>query len=286
MAIGAASLQHRLDRKRRPVAIGDGRRVDMTCPELRRGLGFLATQSMVDAGSPVTWLISHTGHRPYHDHEAMAAQWAARHPWRRRLVGTPDPDKLVDRLGHYVFDLHHRPVPAPLLLEPREEAVAAEWSRERFVVIEPHIKAVAAPSKRWPFERFAEVARLLRKEIAVYQAGAPDAAPLPGVPRLPTRTFRDVLPLLKAARLYIGPEGGLHHAAAAMRRPAVVIFGGFIPPAVTGYDFHVNLTGGAQACGTHPSLCPHCVEAMDRISVEEVLGNARHLLSQPTSPLL
>ena len=83
MAIGAASLQHRLDAQRRLVAIGDGRRVDPEFPELRYGLDFLATQAMVDAGDPVTWVISYPGHRPYHDHAAMAAEWAARHPWRR-----------------------------------------------------------------------------------------------------------------------------------------------------------------------------------------------------------
>lgn len=283
MSIGAASRQHRLDAERRPVAIGDGRQVDPAFPELRYGLDFLATQAMVDEGQPVSWLISYKGHRPYHDHAAMAAEWRARHPWRRRLLGTPPANKLSARLGRCICDPRHRAEPAPLVLDAQEEAVARAWSREPFVVIEPHIKGKAAPSKRWPFERFAAVARSLRQEIAVYQAGEPDLPAMEGVPRLPTRRFRDVLPYLKAARLYIGPEGGLHHAAAAMGTPAVVIFGGYIAPAVTGYDFHVNLTGGAEACGTRHRLCAHCVAAMDRISVEQVLGEARRLLARPSS---
>jgi hypothetical protein len=61
----------------------------------------------------------------------------------------------------------------------------------------------------------------------------------------------------------------MHHGAAAVGTPAVVIFGGFIPPAVVGYDMHVNLTGGAEACGSL-NKCLHCRAAMEKISVEEV----------------
>lgn len=281
MAIGAASRQHAQDPLRRAVAIGDGRRVDPQHPELRLGLDFLATQAMVDAGAPVSWVISHHGYRPYHDYAAMQALWSARHPWRRRLLGPPRPQKLVQRLGHYIFDPRHRAVPAPLVLTAAEQAIARHWSREPFVVIEPHTKDKASPSKRWPFERYVQVARALRGRIPVYQVGAPDTPPLDDLPRLPSGSFREVLAYLKAARLYIGPEGGLHHASAAMGTRAVVIYGGYVPPSVTGYDFHVNLTGGATACGSHLRECPHCVAAMQRIEVGEVLAVAQSLLELP-----
>jgi hypothetical protein len=44
-------------------------------------------------------------------------------------------------------------------------------------------------------------------------------------------------------------EGGMHHAAAAVGVPAVVLFGGFIPPEIMGYKGQISLTGGATACG-------------------------------------
>ncbi|NGY05989.1 glycosyltransferase family 9 protein [Solimonas terrae] len=278
MAIGAAAQQHARDPLRRPVAIGDGRRVDMRCPELRWGLDFLATQATVDAGVPVSWVISHQGCRPYHDYVAMRREWNAQHPLRRWLPGAPRPAQLVRRLGHYVFNLEHRAVPAPLVLGEREQALAAQWARKPFVVIEPHIKGNASPSKQWPFERYVQVARALRRHCEVYQVGAPDAPPLDDLPRLATRNFREVLPYLKAAQLYIGAEGGLHHASAAMGTRAVVIYGGYVPPSVTGYDFHINLNGGVRACGTHTHSCRHCVDAMARISVDEVLDAALQLL--------
>jgi hypothetical protein len=49
----------------------------------------------------------------------------------------------------------------------------------------------------------------------------------------------------------------------------VVLFGGFIPPSVTGYGGHANLTGGAEACGSLDP-CRHCQAAMGRIGVDEV----------------
>jgi len=91
-------------------------------------------------------------------------------------------------------------------------------------------------------------------------------------------SFRHALAALSRASLYIGPEGGLHHGAAAVGIPAVVIFGGWIPPQVTGYDDHINLTGGAKNfCGSLSS-CDHCKEALDKISVDEVYSSAMSLI--------
>ena len=75
--------------------------------------------------------------------------------------------------------------------------------------------------------------------------------------------------VLSRARSALIPEGGLHHGAAALGVPAVVLFGGFIPPAVTGYADHANFTGGATACGSL-NKCLHCRDALEKITVEEV----------------
>jgi ADP-heptose:LPS heptosyltransferase len=101
---------------------------------------------------------------------------------------------------------------------------------------------------------------------------------LTGVQQVETPTFTDALSLIKTAELLIGPEGGLHHGAAAVGTRAVVFFGHFIPPQVTGYDMHINLTGGAtEFCGS-TWLCSQCDEALKRISADEVIAAAENIL--------
>jgi ADP-heptose:LPS heptosyltransferase len=92
-----------------------------------------------------------------------------------------------------------------------------------------------------------------------------------------TKSFRQACAVLERARLAILPEGGLHHAAAAFGTAAIVIFGGYISPAQTGYAHHVNLFSGGTPCGRR-KRCPHCAEAMGRISAKKVFAEAASLL--------
>ncbi len=256
------------------VAIGVNGNLDNEATFLEQGLDFLA-RTPAEVTAHTRWVNSVPGRRPYHDHLAMQAE-------ARRRGLDPSPRKLVFRLGHVLFNMDYKVKPAPLRqgLDADERARMRALTPHGLVLIEPHIKANAPPSKRWPFERFAAVAtELQRAGHAVMQVGQPEQGVLPGVEVLKTKSFRDVLPALGAARLYIGPEGGLHHASAGMNTPGVIIFGGFTPPSITGYDIHVNLTGGAQSfCGTKSALCPHCVEHMSRISADEVVAHALNIL--------
>jgi len=145
------------------------------------------------------------------------------------------------------------------------------------VFIEPNVpNKPCAPNKQWPVERFKQITKILMKRgLMVMQPeyGGPNRV----APGLKTRSFRDGMVLLSRAKVAILPEGGLHHAAAALGIPAVVLFGGFVPPSVLGYDLHTNLTGGARACGVF-NRCPHCVQAMAQITVDEVLAaTEKHL---------
>lgn len=141
------------------------------------------------------------------------------------------------------------------------------------IVIEGRTKN--KPNKQWPVVRYQTVADMLVEQgYTVSQLVGPGQKPLlRGVQRVVTSTFRHALGALSKASLYIGAEGGLHHGAAALGVPAVVLFGGFIGPETTGYASHVNLTGGAKACGSS-WRCSHCKQAMDNISVDEVVSSA------------
>src|SRR5262245_27266487 len=151
-----------------------------------------------------------------------------------------------------------------------------------FIWIEPNVpwhKSVAV-NKDWGFKNYqAIVDRLLKDGLEVVQSSH-GRDKLDRVKIIKTSTFRDALLVMSKARVALLPEGGLHHAAAALGISAVVLFGGFIPPTVMGYDMHTNLTGGVdEACGSLIK-CDHCRRALANISVEEVYYAIRSSLSK------
>ena len=72
--------------------------------------------------------------------------------------------------------------------------------------------------------------------------------------------------------LFIGPEGGFGHVAAALGKRAILYFGGWIHPKVIGYDFHENIyyDHPESPCGAIGQICSHCDEARKSITVDFV----------------
>jgi ADP-heptose:LPS heptosyltransferase len=151
---------------------------------------------------------------------------------------------------------------------------------ERFspdVVIEPNLKAKASPNKDWGRARWQELADLLQAAgRAVYQLGPAGTQVLRGAFLIETPTLRHACAVLARAQAAILPEGGLHHSAAALGVPAVVIFGGFISPRQTGHAGQVSLFTGGKPCGAR-SACAHCADAMAAITPSEVFSLAAGL---------
>ncbi len=149
-----------------------------------------------------------------------------------------------------------------------ELAFAARHSPQ--IVIEPNVKQKASPNKDWGRGRWIELVALLRASgLEPVQLGPAGTQILPGVEITETPSFRHACAVLARAHAAILPEGGLHHAAAALKVPSVVIFGGYISPAQTGYASQVNLFTGGAPCGMR-TPCAHCAEAMAKIAPETV----------------
>jgi lipopolysaccharide heptosyltransferase I len=94
----------------------------------------------------------------------------------------------------------------------------------------------AWPNKRWPPDRLAAIARLLRDRhglasIVLWGPGEAEAAGVveaesAGAARLaPETTWTDVLALARGARLIVSGDTGPLHLAAAVGVPAVALFG-------------------------------------------------------------
>jgi ADP-heptose:LPS heptosyltransferase len=140
------------------------------------------------------------------------------------------------------------------------------------VILEPHIKPGASPNKDWGWARWNELALLVQQAgLRVMQVGAAGTPVLNGAELIVTPSFRLACAVLFQARAAILPEGGLHHAAAALGVPAVVIFGGFTPVELTGYALHRNLgVSVGEACGRR-TPCAHCAVEMGKIAPARVM---------------
>jgi len=183
--------------------------------------------------------------------------------------------------ANWVYDPNFRAIPGQIFFN-KAECELARKIKPRYVLIEPRVKPVY-PNKQWPYERYQQVAKmLLRAGFTVcqfmYDTNHYNTTMFPGVKPIVTKNFRQALVALSQAKLYIGPEGGLAHGAAALGVKAVVLFGGFTDPKILGYPTNVNLTGGTEPCGSL-SRCSHCIEAMKAISIDQVYRSALGLLT-------
>lgn len=146
---------------------------------------------------------------------------------------------------------------------------AEQQGIEKCVLINPHVKKSAGRSKDWGWERWLELASRSKHRLVQCDYGK---GLVPGVDAIETPTFEHGAALIGASLGVVTTEGGMHHAAGALRKPAVVIFGGTNPPQVMGYEFHQNLAvdypDALGRRGEHPS----CRAAMAMITVEQVLA--------------
>jgi len=149
-----------------------------------------------------------------------------------------------------------------------------------FAIVEPIVRKPGSQNKDWGFERWEKVVKDF--PIPVYQFD-PDGKTkiLPEVTAINSPSFRIAAGIVKHASLVMTVNGGTHHMAASMNTPAVVVFGGFADPKITGYtyqrNFYVDLP--ESPCGRYYP-CEHCKKAMSMIKPEEVRQAALEMLNK------
>lgn len=241
------------------AAFGDGRKIlwSQWCREI-----FAYNPNIALPGSEnrkdIEWVEHYKGKRKYHDHnKPMNGRW------------------------NWNYDF--RVSPGEFFFSESERAAGEAFANRDFIVIEPNLpwwKSVA-PNKDWGEAKYRELAKRLRSDFQLIQFKHGTTTRILEGAALVETPFRQAMAILKHAKLYVGAEGGMHNAAAAVGTKAVILFGGWSPPQVVGYDDHINLTGGAtEACGML-TACEHCRKALDNISVEEVWASVTQSWPQP-----
>ena len=81
------------------------------------------------------------------------------------------------------------------------------------------------------------------------------------------------------AKCIVTTEGGLHHVAAALSVPAVVLYGNFISPDQTGYAGQTNIYTGqpGNPLGSIKND-KRCQDAMESINVATVQSHVEALI--------
>jgi ADP-heptose:LPS heptosyltransferase len=160
-------------------------------------------------------------------------------------------------------------------LEHRNAAAGA-------VVVNPVVKYGASPNKQWPLPHWQRLIDLT-PAVRWVQLGDGTEPVLRGanITFVHTRNFRTACAVLLGARAAVLHEGALHHAAAALGVPAVVLFGGYISPRCTGYAGQLNLfqshNGHELGCGWR-QLCGACQLIMSSIKPRDIAQHLEKLL--------
>ena len=177
------------------------------------------------------------------------------------------------------YNLDYRPELGEIYLTPAERDFGQRYAGR--IIVEPHIKPGASPNKQWSWVRWNKLAWLMQRSgLRVTQLGPIGTALLDGAELVPTSTFRQAAAVITGAQACVLPEGGSHHAAAAVGTPAVVIFGGFTPVELTGYPLHTNIGASlGDACGMR-TPCPHCAAWNARIVPEHIFAELCRILER------
>jgi len=170
----------------------------------------------------------------------------------------------------------YRPPVGELYFQPWEEAFGKLHAG--YVILEPNLKRGASINKQWERRRWNDLAQMfLAAGVKIATVGVDTAQQLVGTDHIRT-SIRQAAAVIANAKLVIVPEGALHHIAAAVGTPAVVIRGGYISQRVTGYDGQADFfVDDDLGCGMRVK-CSHCEAAMAAIKPEAVFEKALKLL--------
>jgi heptosyltransferase-2 len=174
---------------------------------------------------------------------------------------------------------------------------AAGWSQEkRLIALCPG--ASYGPAKRWPANRFSDLAKLLiaTQKVTVVLLGGreeqdlanefPEANSGQLINLMGQTTLREAMALLAGCDVVVANDSGLLHLAVAVGTPAIALFGPTDPDRTGPKGEDVTVLRKQVVCSPcRMRECPidHC--CMERISVGEVYDAVvKSLVRTPSSP--
>jgi len=221
-----------------------------------------------------------------------------KHPaWENNpAIDTQSPVKIVDSvharpyISHWtrwhggaqiVFNPNYHARAGKIHLTPAEYEAASRFvPDEPFAIVEPIVRPPGSQNKDWGFDKWKQVIKDFPIPVFQFKVGKQTRI-LQEAKMIEAPNFRISAGIIEQASLVMTVEGGMHHLAASMGTPAVVVFGGFIDPEITGYTYQKNfyIALPDSPCGRY-APCSHCKKAMNMIGVEEVRQEAMKIIEE------
>ncbi len=176
-----------------------------------------------------------------------------------------------------------RDFPYDAATEARVEQLLAEYGIGDFVILNP---GAGWGAKRWPAERYGEVARKLADEgvrsILNYGPGEEELVRVAetagsGAVRAMSCSLTKLIALTRRARLFVGGDTGPLHLAAALRVPVVAIYGPTDPARNGPYGTRSIVLRSEDSVTSHARRA-EADEGMLAIGSEAVIAAANKLL--------
>lgn len=126
---------------------------------------------------------------------------------------------------------------------------------KEFIIIEPHSKTNWINNKLYSFEKWQSIVNSLHQEIPIVQMSIPRNKVLNNVINIGSkiRNFREAALIIRYAKLFIGCEGGLMHAANALETQSIIVFCPMFNPTFTKY-------ANTEAIWVHTKEHSNCLE--------------------------
>jgi ADP-heptose:LPS heptosyltransferase len=198
-------------------------------------------------------------------------------------------------------------IPELYLSETEKEEVGNAYPF-RYIVIAPFAKQTfAANRKDWDSNNFQEIIDSM-PEYKFIQVGSPhdallqnviDGRGLNAISGKPALTQEKAASLFKDGRpitirgtaaiiwnslLFVGLEGGLMHVARSVNKVSIIVYSGFVKPAVSGYPENVNLYSDYDCAPCGHSNAPHtdCEDkkCTNSITPEMVINSIKKILGR------
>src|SRR5688500_8483405 len=224
------------------------------------------------------WHLREKTARPFYSEAGAAADGQAEHVIQKNL-------RLLRTVGvadeRVAFPLAHVDSPAVA-------AVRSAIGAQPFAMINP---GAAWPNKRWPADRFGEVAAFVRDvrglpSIVLWGPGEEALARAvvdasSGAARIaPPTSIADLLALGREASLMVSGDTGPLHIAGAAGTPTVAIFGPTDPHRNGPWSDADIVVSRYDGCGCHyDRKCHQAAWCLNGVSLAEVTAAVQHRLS-------